>query len=67
MLNEIVFIIQFVKHGGMSALKISLILLRRFSCVHRVIMERDERNAYRVTQDRKGEVTMKRDAVCGSL
>jgi len=29
--------------------------LRRFSCVDRVLRVLDERSAYRVTQDRKGE------------
>jgi len=42
MLNEIVFIIQFVKHGGISALEISPILLRRFCCADRVLRVLDE-------------------------
>jgi hypothetical protein len=58
-LNEIVFIIQFVKHGGISALEISVVLLRRFCCAHRGCRVRDEGNAYRVTQDRKGQVRVK--------
>jgi hypothetical protein len=36
-LDEIVFIIQFVKHGGISAVEIGLILLRSFCCAQRVV------------------------------